>query len=264
MSLLDSQTEGAGQRPAFDLSDMISEINTHLSEEEVDQVRTKLIAKDQVRRFEVSMTILAQLLDEAPALVQGSADERLLAWRRCVAWVEELWTSAADSWRYGHYAVAAALSITTIEEAGKLAVERFRLLGANRIDMTSNAGAGTMAQWKRRTRPFRDHFTKHVMAATAGASVNARIDRLLGMDFVIAFLDDAENQRLEAFRQSCLYLDRSDVLLVPSETVKPEHAARNVALAGEILAELLPMPEDWTRVLDQVKAFERTAGLPHE
>lgn len=159
----------------------------------------------------------------------------------------------ADLWTSGHFPVAAALSITTIEEAGKLAVERFRLLGANSIDMTSHAGKRAATQWKPRARAFRDHFTKHVMA-TAGASVNARIDRLLGTGFVVAFLDDAEHQRLEAFRQKCLYLDEADGLHVPSEAVTPDQAARYVALAGEILAELLPTPDEWTRVLDRVRA----------
>lgn len=248
----------------FDFSDVIREINSHLSDKEFAQVREKLIKKDQARRFEISMAILAQLLDEGPALVQGDQEERLLEWRRCVAWVEDLWTSAADSWRSGHFAVAAGLSITTIEESGKLAVERFRLLGADSIDITSDAGIRVMAQWKPRAQAFRDHFTKHVMAATAGASVNARIDRLLGMDFIIAFLESAEQQQLEAFRQRCLYLDRTDDLHVPSEVIAPDHAAKYVTLAGEILAELVPMPDEWTRVLDRVRVFERTAGLPYE
>ena len=87
---------------------------------------------------------------------------------------------------------------------------------------------------------------------------------MLGMDFVMAFLDDAEHQRLEAFRQRCLYLDRTDGLHVRSEAVVPDHAAKYVALAGEILVELVPMPDEWTRILDRVKAFERTAGLPDD
>jgi AbiV family abortive infection protein len=78
----------------------------------------------------------------------------------------------------GHFAVAAALSITTIEESGKLAVERFRLLGSDSIDMKSDSGMRVMAQWKPGARAFPDHFTKHVMAATAGASVNPESSRL--------------------------------------------------------------------------------------
>lgn len=260
----DEPASDHADRSPFDFDDVIREINSHLSDEELEQVREKLIEKDQVRRFEISVAILAQLLQEGPALVQGDQEERFQSWRRCAGWVEDLWCAAAALWRSGHVAAAAALSITTIEEAGKLAVERFRLFGADSIDMASSAGARAQAQWKARDRPFRDHFTKHVMAATAGASVNARIDRLLGMDFVIGFLADAEEQRLERFRQRCLYLDRADDLHVPSEAVTTEVAAKYVALAGEILAELLPMPDEWTRILELVRAFERDSGLPDE
>lgn len=171
---------------------MIRQINSHLSDEELAQVHEKLIRKDQVRRFQISIAILEQLLAEGPALAQRDQQERLEAWQRCAAWVAELWTSVADLWSSGHFPVAAALSIATIEEAGKLAVERFRLFGATSIDMTSDAGTRAAANWKPRARAFRDHFTKHVMAATAGVAVNARVDRLLGMEFVVAFLDDAE------------------------------------------------------------------------
>lgn len=261
----DTRAEDVPEEPAgFDVGDVIREINSHLSDDEFAQVRKKLIKKDQIRRFEISLAILAQLLDEGPALVQGDQDERALEWRRCVAWVEDLWTSAADSWTSGHFAVATALAITTIEEAGKLAVERFRTLGADSMDTTSDAARRVMVQWKLRSRPFRDHFTKHVLAATAGASVNARLDRLLGMDFVIAFLDDAEQQGLEMFRQSCLYLDRTDSLHVPSEAIAPDNAAKYVALAGEILAEFVIMPDEWARILNRVKMFERTANLTDE
>jgi len=172
--------------------------------------------------------------------------------------------SAADLWRGRHYAVAVAIAISTIEEAGKLVAERFRLLGADSMDMSNAAGAGALAQWKPRKQPFRDHFTKHVLATTAAASVNARLDRVLGIDFVIEFLDQAEDQQLERLRQACLYLDRPSDLHVPDEQMTPASAARYVALAGEIVAELMVEPEDWTRLLDRVRQFERAAGLPDE
>ena len=121
-----------------------------------------------------------------------------------------------------------------------------------------------MRAWRCRQRPFRDHFTKHVLAATAGASINARIDRVLGIQFVNAFLDAAENQRLETFRQRCLYLDHAGGLHIPSATVTRDNAAKYVALAGELFAELIPMPDEWSRVLDQVKEFEQVAGIPYE
>ena len=60
-------------------------------------------------------------------------------------------------------------------------------------------------------------------------------------------------------------VDSTAGLNIPSEAVSPDQAARYVALAGEILAELVPAPGEWTRVLNRVRAFERervVSGLP--
>jgi hypothetical protein len=86
------------------------------------------------------------------------------------------------------------------------------------------------------------------MPATAAASVDARVDRLLGMDFVVAFLDDAEHQRLATFRQKCLHLDGAGGLHIPSEAGALGSGDRYVALASEILITLPVARGDLSRL----------------
>jgi AbiV family abortive infection protein len=98
------------------------------------------------------------------------------------------------------------------------------------------AGVNIQDARRRRRQLFLDHPGKHVLAAMSGALINARLDRLLGSEFVTRFLDDAEARKLERFRQDCLYLDWQDgALHVPAESVTADQAAQYVVLSGEVL-----------------------------
>jgi AbiV family abortive infection protein len=159
----------------------------------------------------------------------------------------------------GHPAVAFALSLTTIEEIGKVSVERLRLVGARRINVNREAIKPLSIKTS-----FYRHETKHYLAAIAGALVNSRLDRVLGIDFVIAFIEAAETGALERMRRDALYMDRQDGrLLLPMDTISFETAARYVALAGELLAEVggFANPQVWDRLLQRVDEFERAVGL---
>jgi hypothetical protein len=96
----------------------------------------------------------------------------------------------------------------------------------------------------------------------SGTLINARLDCVLGSEFITRFIDEAEAGKLEGFRQDCLYLAwRDGVLHVPAESVTSEQAARYVALSGEVLAEIQPGPGTWSRLLERVKEFEQSAGI---
>ena len=219
-----------------------------------------LRAKDGVRRFKVSVAMLSELLEQGPALLRGSQAQREADWARCASSVLALWLTAVGAWQSGSPSVAAALSITCLEETGKLATERWRLWGAEAI--TAPADVSIHSGQRGRRRLFLDHSSKHILAAMSGALINARLDRVLGGEFITRFLDEAEAGRLEGFRQDCLYLDwRDGALHVPAETVTREQAARYVALSGEVLAEIQPDPGAWSRVLERVKEFEQSAGI---
>lgn len=225
----------------------------------------KRVEKDQVRRFQLSIAILFTMLNEGPALVRGDDDQRIASWKKCVASVENSWAASAALWLAGHYAQATALAIITLEETGKLAVERFRLVGVKGAKPYTPLNKQGEKIWQSRSGVFFDHRTKHLLAAMAGAAINSRIDRLFGIDFINEFLESAEHQELELLKQSCLYLDwKEDSLCSPQDASNRETAARWVALAGEIFAEILIEPNSWDAAIKRVQAFEISAGLPHE
>jgi hypothetical protein len=96
----------------------------------------------------------------------------------------------------------------------------------------------------------------------AGALLNARLDRLFGVDYIVAFLRAAESGSLEKLRQSLLYLDQSGARLHTPANYSKHEAGRRVALAGELLAEVGGVePPTWQRLLEAVQELERTCGL---
>ncbi len=108
----------------------------------------------------------------------------------------------------------------------------------------------------------RDHRKKHFMAVMAGAIVNSRLDRILGLQYVRKLLQDVESGKLEQLRQSCLYIDMVDGKVVkPEEVVGPSTAMFFAVLAGELLAENLGhFPWEFRRMMEKVTAFEIELG----
>ena len=233
--------------------------------EDYEQVKAKLVAKDQIRRLDIYTLVLDQLLREGTNLIGANSETKLKEWELCVESVLDLWKSSVKLWESDHYSTATALAILTLEETGKLSVERFRLLGIEKIEMTTEYRSKIQEEWKLRKNPFVDHLSKSVMAAMSGALVNARLDRILGMDFVIEFLDLVEGNELESLRQRSLYLDRKgEVLIRPKDLFGSSLSSKYVALAGEVLAEIMPDPDVWEATLKLVKEFESNSGLPYE
>jgi hypothetical protein len=94
--------------------------------------------------------------------------------------------------------------------------------------------------------------------------VNARLDRLVGLDRVKVLLDDAASGDLEATRQACLYSDfTSEGASIPLENFGRKDACQLTVISGEIMADVLGnFPWEWERMIEEVKEFEREIGLP--
>jgi AbiV family abortive infection protein len=235
------------------------------SEEEIEIAWQARIAKNQFQGLQVSLAIIDDMLKVGPALIGEKNDQQILDWKQCVASVENLWESSAALWRSGRYAPATALAIITLEETAKLAVERVRLLGAEFEGPYSLLNQQGEVVWKPKGNSFLSHGTKHLLAAKSGALINDRLDRLFGIEVIIDFLNSAENHDLEQLKQDCLYLDRKNGSLhSPQDAVDRETAARYVALAGEILTDILPFEEEVAAATKRVQDFEISAGLPFE
>jgi AbiV family abortive infection protein len=175
------------------------------------------------------------------------------------------WLGATRLYEAGAHPLAAAISITALEETGKLAVERFRLVGVKTIDMAGLPPPESLGGRASAASFFR-HTDKHVLAAMSGALINNRLDRVLGVDYINWFLEAAELGALEQLRQNCLYAEMAaGNLQEPSDHMPAGDGARLVALAGEVLAEVAGVePGVWERLLTEVQAFEKSVGLPSQ
>jgi AbiV family abortive infection protein len=226
----------------------------------------KRIAKDQFWRFKRYLDVQNDLLAARKSLVRALFyEEGYERFRRIVKHAENLWDDACLLFLEHRYTTGLAISITCLEEIGKIGVARFELV----IDEVKRQ-QGTLPpdprDGPRGKHPFYSHRQKLLLAAGAGALVNARLDRILGLPQVVDFLDRVERGEIERLRQACLYVDTlNGDLSVPSECVGRADAEFHVILAGELLAEVAGFePPEWKRLLAQVKNFERSIGHPHE
>jgi AbiV family abortive infection protein len=158
--------------------------------------------------------------------------------------------------RREHYPLATFTAILLLEEMGKVGLIWHELLSydAPRSTVRELKGIG------------RDHRQKAFIAVVAGAVVNARLDRILGLKVVRQALQDAESGKLEGIRQACLYVDYVDgVVTIPGERIGREQAKLFVVLAGEIWAETYGhLPFEFERMIELVSAFEVELGYSRE
>jgi AbiV family abortive infection protein len=226
----------------------------------------KLTVKDGVARFEHYVSIKQEILASCKSLVRANSyEESYQRYLSVVHHVEGLWGDACTLLNRGSHATALALSITCLEEIGKIAVARSQLALGETIRRK-----GTLAEKPpaapRKRHPFYSHTQKMLLAAGAGALVNARLDRILGFPAVVEFLERTERGEIEKLRQSALYSDSNeDLLHIPAERITKAQALFHIVLAGELLAEVGGLePDEWGRLLRRVQDFEQISGHSHE
>lgn len=240
---------------AGDLSDLIGQID-------LDDMQDRIQAKDGARRFMLGIHAVADLLEAGPALVVGSDEERIASFETLITHSASTWRASMTLHGLGYYPLGAAVAIIALEETGKIAVERYRLAGVQGIDLSGLPAPQELGSRAKRASFFR-HADKHVLAAMSGALINARLDRVLGVDYVNWFIASAESGSLERLRQRYLYAEKGENgPQVPSDLVDADGCARLVTLAGEVLAEVAGVvPEAWERLLSEVQTFEDSVGL---
>lgn len=223
------------------------------------EAQKKLAAKDQRGIFNRFLQVQEDLLATGKSLVAASNQDAAYAqFARVVDHAEGLWDDACALFLRDRFATALALSITCLEEVGKIGVARLDLA----LRVASPQPHPKKPTTSRRRNPFYSHSQKLLLAAGAGALVNSRLDRVLGMSAVIAFLEDVESDKIESLRQSCLYSDAdAGKLILPSERISREQAKLYVVLSGEVLAEVAGLaPSEWKRLIARVQEFEKQIG----
>jgi AbiV family abortive infection protein len=208
------------------------------------------------KRYQNNSLRLIEELGAGPRLLHGETlEERISEYYQYIDHVERCWQQARDCFRAGRYAFAVFFSILTIEETGKLSFIWPELMGV-KLPRPEPPTSG-------RKTPFYHHSKKHCIAAFTGAIVNGRLDKLLGLNRVKSFIDDAASGKLEEIRQNCLYSEPSiDTNVIPGNRINRQYSLEHVVLSGEIMRDLLPcLPGDETRLRKQVEKFESSVGL---
>lgn len=229
---------------------------TALLEALPEDIRREAERQYAVKRVEERMLPFFQAVAELANLYQlippsTDPEARYAAFRRLVNHVQRLWEDAAQLFASGSYSSALFLGIVAIEELGKVAVAKVQaVLGVPGLSAIPGVGGGRA--------PLRSHARKHLLAASAGAVINSRLDRLIGVERVLGFLERTENGTLERQRQDCLYYDiRDGQQYLPSEVIAKEEAELVLVIAGELLAEVGSITaEELGGLLAKVTAFE--------
>lgn len=219
------------------------------------KINAAVKSKDGARRLAKLNQMHVEEYQDGASLIATSSTfkEALEQYLALIAHVERLWDDACKLYHEQHYPLSTFLSILTLEEAGKLGRLWYDLLSWDRSP-SSRSTLGLLG---------RNHRKKHFMAVMAGAVVNARLDRILGLKEVRKLLQDVESGKLEQLRQSCLYIDVVDGRAVKPKDVVDATTARFFAiLAGELWAETLGhFPWEFQRMIGRVTAFEIKIGI---
>lgn len=250
-----------------DLLAHLAEFLGMLPSDVVSEISEKMVRKDLRNRFNRYLEIQNELLSTGKPLVSGATyEEEYIQFLQLVAHAEGLWEDSCRLFEAGSYPTSLFLSIVCMEEVAKVGVARFQLLSnelRRRKKLSATYLAPSPSRKSRKKHPFYSHTQKHILAAGAGALVNSRLDRILGLDNVIRFLDEVEQGKLETLRQNCVYADHDgQELILPKNKIGKEEALFYVTLAGELLIEVAGWePGEFKRLLAKVEKFEVANGV---
>lgn len=215
------------------------------------EAENALESKNGVARMKVFFEAVAVLANSHNLIPGTSPTERRASFDALVRHAECLWDDAALLLTHGSYPTSLFLAIVALEELGKVSVGKIQAVTGVPSTAVIQGVGGARSK-------LRSHTKKQIFAAAAGAVINTRLDRLVGIERVIAFIERAESGALESARQDCLYYDvRDGSQVLPYETITRKEAEEAVVISGELLAEVGSIePGEWERLLAKVEAFE--------
>jgi AbiV family abortive infection protein len=216
-----------------------------------------VLSKDGPRLMTKLGVMQSEVFGDGTSLLCGTSFKECFAqYQRMVGYVKGLWKQACNHYRAGRFPLCTFLSILAIEEIGKLGRLWYDLLAWDQpVQQSGQKDLGILG---------RDHRKKHFIGVISGAVINSRMDRVLGRKAIKQVLQDTESGKLEALRQSCLYIDlRDGHPVIPDDVISPDTAKFFAVLAGELWAEILGhFPWEFEAMLEKVIAFELEIGFP--
>ena len=219
-----------------------------------NDIDRRLALKGAESRLPLLIDGQSQAFARKASLLNGGTFEACLTqYKALIGHVEAQWRVASELCLSGNHPLAAFVAILVMEEIGKLTHLGNDLIWFD-ADRRRMRGRGVAT----------NHRKKQLVGVLSGGLVNARLDRVLGVEAVRRILDEAENGVLEKTRQSCLYVDiRSAGPVLPTDTVGAGRARELTVLAGELMAEVLGrFPWEFDRMLNNVVRFEMELGMP--
>lgn len=114
------------------------------------------------------------------------------------------------------YSTSVFLSITVIEEVPKLHLRLFARRNIGKKD------------------PLRDHKTKHILGTNHTISMGTRLQEAIGNEAMALIFEEARNKKIASLRESALYFETDDDLVIsPREVISREKAREMLLFAIE-------------------------------
>ena len=198
---------------------------------------------------------------EQPLGIGRSFEDDVATFSRLLAHAENLWSDAGLLFSSQRFAPSLFLSIVTLEEIGKIAIVYLQVFARDQARMTGQSAPPKRPD--RKKNPLYSHTQKHLLASCAGAVVNSRLDRILGMERVNRFIATVEGGKLEKLRQGCLYYEmKTSGPHCPYEVITEVDAGFYLVVSGELLAEVgLLGTSRYIEFLSRVEEFEKHLGF---
>lgn len=228
------------------VTDAVIKLLTATPKEIIQEAESQIKEKDSLRRFVQHTELLNSCISESSFINNTATFEEAtgLAYKLYLHCLD-IWHDSLIMFKNGLFAAATFFAIVCIEESAKVTVLSFSIL-RNQAD--KEAEPKTFKQKKDTKKgkdPLLKHPLKHLLAGMSGLLVNSRADRKVGRAKILDFLQMIEQQKLESFRQSCLYADsRNNKIILPRDCHSAETSAHYISLAGEIIAESFFMQHD--------------------
>ena len=239
------------------ISDITAVIESLSGGKRTDDLTAATASKDGLRRFIRMSELHTELANTSPSLLNKSTfEECLIEYLKVTGHLEKLWTDSRDFYLCGRYPFATFTAILLLEEMGKVGLIWHELMAYDspRSGVKVLSGVG------------RSHRQKAFIAVVAGAVVNPRLDRILGLKAVQQAIHDTESGKLELIRQACLYVDHVDgSITTPREQIGQDQAKFFVIFVGEIWAETYGnFPFEFARMIKMVSEFETELGYSRD
>ena len=212
--------------------------------------------KNTVKRFNDYVEKVEGIISTRPKILNGDTfEERVDSYEMLVAHVKNTWIKSKKLYLDGDYALSVFLSILVIEETAKM---NFAWQDLFKKENNNNIKPNDF---------FINHKNKLFIGIMSACLINARLDRILGIEFIEKMLKLSEEKNgFMKLRNSSVYIDYvNGKIVIPNEKIDKELSKKLCVLSGEIMAETVGFfVWDWKDLLKEVNDFEIEVGLHSE